>query len=74
MKWVFVALPIGFLMMLLFYYDHVLLPHHYLPAANIRHRMCPVSQLKHVNFLSRSLEVFIGISFSWAVHVLLPES
>ena len=22
-KWVFVALPIGFLMMLLFYYDHV---------------------------------------------------
>ena len=24
-KWVFVALPIGFLLMLLFYYDHVLL-------------------------------------------------
>ena len=47
LKWIFVALPIGFLLMLLFYYDHVRTLHHQSqnflsqPCVHLRRNVCP---------------------------------
>lgn len=63
-KWVFVALPFGFLMMLLFYYDHVS-SHHFTRKQHelkLLERTFPLSPLKPDNTLSPSLPASTGIS------------
>lgn len=64
-KWVFVAVPFGFLMMLLFYYDHVSRVHYKgRPYTDAVYRMCLPSPRRRVSTLSRSPQAFTGTSFS----------
>ena len=75
-KWIFVALPIGFLLMLLFYYDHVGAPLTRIDQAlsdyDLRTKVA--SQHKQSNFLSRSQAVSTGISFCSDARASLQES
>jgi hypothetical protein len=63
--WVFVALPFGFLMMLLFYYDHVsprFIHRSCTARANIYNRTSHLSRHRHASTLSRNLLASTGIS------------
>lgn len=63
-KWVFVALPFGFLMMLLFYYDHVSLKSFFLPSSELTspYRMFLPLPHKPANTPSRNPLASTGIS------------
>ena len=66
-KWVFVAMPFGFLLMLLFYYDHVrIYPTLHRQLADRERRMSAASLPKPANSHSRSPVGFTGTFFSWA--------
>lgn len=51
-KWVFVAVPFGFLMMLLFYYDHVSYPCLLRKIRTLRHRICTYFMTQNVSSLT----------------------
>ena len=75
-KWIFVALPVGFLLMLLFYYDHVSVfttRLYFLGLIN-GHRIKVALQHKRSNSPSRNRAAFIGISSSSVAQASLQES